>query len=242
MEKVRISIGGHDLSLKSDDPAKLHAAEDELKKKISQFGSPGLSLTDTVILSALDIADELQTAKADAANAAKSAKECSETAAVLKKQLEEYKQSGSSSKELQSKLSDAESRISRLETENNSLIAENDKVIKSEEAIKEENRELSEKNKQLESKLAQLETSWNNLKREYGRSHNKKDDVSGAGEQEIAVLKDTVATYEKTFDEYVKQKSAELAELNDELNALRKKYADLNQQMSEIVNDGQMTL
>ncbi|MCH5323629.1 MAG: cell division protein ZapA [Eubacterium sp.] len=233
MEKVKVSISGHDFNLRSDNPERLRAAESELKKKISQISeaAAGMSLTDTVILSALDIADEAESAKNDCDMYKKQSEE-------LKKQLEEYEQHGSNMKSAQEELSAAQDRIKLLETENNELIAENDKAL----ALKEENAELVEKNKALENKLAQLETSWNNLKRDYARSHNKKDDVSGANEQEIAVLKDTVNTYEKTFDEYVKQKSAEIAELNDELNALKKKYSDLNQQMSEIVNDGQMTL
>ena len=38
----------------------------------------------------------------------------------------------------------------------------------------------------------------------------------------------TVDTYEKTFDEYANQRNAEVKDLNDELSALRKKYAELS--------------
>ena len=71
--------------------------------------------------------------------------------------------------------------------------------------------------------------------------------VSKSGQDELLLaqidkLQGTVDTYEKTFDEYANQRNAEVKDLNDELSALRKKYAELSAQMNEIVNDGQMTL
>ena len=77
------------------------------------------------------------------------------------------------------------------------------------------------------------------------KDHEKSVEKSGNNQlllAQIDKLQNTVDTYEKTFDEYANKRNAEVKDLNDELSALRKKYAELSAQMNEIVNDGQMTL
>ena len=106
----------------------------------------------------------------------------------------------------------------------------NDENLKLREQIS----ELNDKNARNEEMLEKLKTDREKLAGERGQ-----DELLLA---QIDKLQGTVDTYEKTFDEYANQRNAEVKDLNDELSALRKKYADLSAQMNEIVNDGQMTL
>lgn len=105
---------------------------------------------------------------------------------------------------------------------------------------------LIEENKSLEDQLKSLQAINNRLEETIKALESKNEtmemDNTESASEEIEQLRTTVATYEKTFDEYATQKNAEVKLLNDELNALRKKYSDLSAQMNEIVNDGQLTL
>ena len=60
MEKVKISISGHDFYLKSEDPDRMYDAAENLQKKIDKLSSmaSSMSLTDIAMLAALDFADE----------------------------------------------------------------------------------------------------------------------------------------------------------------------------------------
>ena len=105
----------------------------------------------------------------------------------------------------------AENETLRVSSENaDSSSAEN-------EALKSRLAELTEKNRHTEELLEKLRTDHENL-------------VSKSGQDELLLaqidkLQGTVDTYEKTFDEYANQRNAEVKDLNDELSALRKKYA-----------------
>ncbi|MBQ2797944.1 MAG: cell division protein ZapA [Ruminiclostridium sp.] len=105
---------------------------------------------------------------------------------------------------------------------------------------------LIEKNKSLEDQLKSLQAINDRLEETIKALESKNETTemenTESASEEIEQLRTTVATYEKTFDEYATQKNAEVKALNDELNALRKKYSDLSAQMNEIVNDGQLTL
>ena len=60
MEKVKISISGHDFYLKSEDPNRMYETAENLQKRIDKLSAmaASMSLTDIVMLAALDIADE----------------------------------------------------------------------------------------------------------------------------------------------------------------------------------------
>ena len=61
MEKVKISISGHDFYLKSEDPNRMYeTAGESTGKRIDKLSAmaASMSLTDIVMLAALDIADE----------------------------------------------------------------------------------------------------------------------------------------------------------------------------------------
>lgn len=264
MEKVKVSIIGHDFNLKTDAPDRLKSAAAELQKRINRIGDATLSnmsLTDIVMLAALDIADNAEETKASADDAKRLEEELSKANRLIKDSDEaaaKLAECEKTVKELKAQNDEFSKQIDKLKSENKALsdkteelnkklsIASPENALKADkqliDGLKAEKAELAEKNKKLENKLAQLETSWNNLKKDYNRSHKIGEGSVGMDAQQIQTLKETVATYEKTFDQYVKQRNSEVAELNEELNTLRKKYDELNRQMSEIVNDGQMTL
>ena len=323
MEKVKISISGHDFYLKSEDPNRMYETAENLQKRIDKLSAmaASMSLTDIVMLAALDIADEnydnrnvvikaqqlsqeiqakslacekraeelekqLSDSDTELASLRITASEAQSELAALKEQLagaalrsendrlkeqvtaltaekdslteigaDEIEQLGTRIDELTAEntaLSEkAENADNALKNENaqlknqvDELKAENETLrVSSEnadsssaenEALKSRLAELTEKNRHTEELLEKLRTDHENL-------------VSKSGQDELLLaqidkLQGTVDTYEKTFDEYANQRNAEVKDLNDELSALRKKYAELSAQMNEIVNDGQMTL
>ena len=320
MEKVKISISGHDFYLKSEDPNRMYETAENLQKRIDKLSAmaASMSLTDIVMLAALDIADENYDNRNVVIKAQQLSQEiqakslaCEKRAEELEKQLSESDTELASlritASEAQSELSALKeqlagveaqksdmlvlkseneslkeqvtaltaekdslteigadeieqlgTRIDELTAENTALSekAENaDNALKNENAqlknqvdeLKAENEalrassenadsssaenetlksrlaELTEKNRHTEELLEKLRTDHENL-------------VSKSGQDELLLaqidkLQGTVDTYEKTFDEYANQRNAEVKDLNDELSALRKKYAELSAQI-----------
>ncbi len=135
--------------------------------------------------------------------------------------------------ELKTALSVAQDEIKTLKEQQTDIDTE------AEARLIEENKSLEEQIKSLQIINDRLEDTIKSLE---SKSEAYETENTESDSEEIEQLRTTVATYEKTFDEYATQKNAEVKALNDELNALRKKYSDLSAQMNEIVNDGQLTL
>ena len=239
MERVKLSIRGHDFNLKTDNPEKLEKVAAELQTKIKKMEEIAvtMSFTDIVMLVALEISEESY----DSVQLIKNAENTLEKAQQTEnKYLEEIKASNDKCSILSSEVAELKVSLSQSQDELNALKSQYANVDpESEVMLIEENRLLSNKVKELQDKNASLETTWQKLKSDYETSQKKNTD---AQREEIDQLRATVATYEKTFDEYATQKNGEVKALNDELNAIKKKYADLSAQMNEIVNDGQLTL
>lgn len=241
MEKVKISISGHDFYLKSENPDRMYDAAETLQKKIDKLSSmaSSMSLTDIVMLAALDFADESYDSRKIVETAQRLSQEIQAKLAAAENNAKEYeKQLNASTQEVaslknalsetQNELTDTKQQLSKVDKEN-------------EERLKAENEQLKATIDELTEKNRRIEGAWEKLKAD----HEKSVEKSGNNQlllAQIEKLQNTVNTYEKTFDEYANKRNAEVKDLNDELSALRKKYADLSEQMNEIVNDGQMTL
>ncbi len=241
MERVKISICGHDFYLKTEDPDRMYDAAEILQRKIDKLSSmaSSMSLTDIAMLAALDFADEtydsrrvvetaqklsqeIQTKLEDAEN---KTKECEKQLSESEQEIVSLKNALS---ETQSELIEAKRQLSAVD-------------IEAEQQLKKENENLKATIDELSEKNSRIESAWEKLKSDHEKSLEK----SGNNQlllAQIDKLQNTVDTYEKTFDEYANKRNAEVKDLNDELSALRKKYAELSAQMNEIVNDGQMTL
>ncbi len=239
MERVKLSISGRELSLKSDDPQRLHAVAIELQKKIEKLKSvaSAMSFTDIVLLVALNYADESYDIE-------KKLEDAEKQAAALKTEAlrasDKAIQTQAEKDIIVAKYNELEEAVAGYETQLKELQDRLSSVNSvAEEKYIEEKEQYIKRISELEAKNAGLEATWTKLKSDYENSQSKRNDNQ---REEITQLKATVATYEKTFDEYAKQKNAEVKALNDELNTIKKKYADLSAQMNEIVSDGQMTL
>lgn len=241
MEKVKISICGHDFYLKSEDPGRMYDAAETLQKKIDKLSAmaSSMSLTDIAMLAALDFADETYDTRKIVETAQRLSQEIQTKLADAESKAEEYqKQLNASSQEvasLKNALNETRTELSEVKRQLSAVDPEAEERLRTENgALKSALDELSEKNRRIED-------AWEKLKSD----HEKSIEKSGNNQMllaQIDKLQNTVETYEKTFDEYANKRNAEVKELNDELSALRKKYADLSAQMNEIVNDGQMTL
>lgn len=240
MEKVKLSICGHDFSLKSEDPAKLEKVAADLSARIKKVKDMGvtMSFTDIVMLVALDIA---QTNYDNAQIIDNSEETADKIKEIEEKAAEEVKNAQDKASELEIQLAELKVSLSQSQDELRALKAQYATVDPDAEVrLIEENRALSNEIKTLKENNAELEENIGQLKAECERKASEENTETDS--EEIEQLRSTVATYEKTFDEYATQKNAETKALNDELNALRKKYAELSAQMNEIVNDGQLTL
>lgn len=241
MERIKISICGRDFNLKSDNPDRLYSVAEIVQKKIDKMNSmaSSMSLTDVVMLTALDFADENYDTRTAIENAMKAANDiklkCSESEA---KAVDLEKQMSDASSELAAlkvSLSEAQSELCAVKEKLSDYNPDNEK------RLSEENETLKNQIAELENKNSRMETAWNTLKSDFDKTQSKnKEDTAQL--EELEELRNTVATYEKAFDEYAAQRNSEVKELNEELTVLKKKYADLSNQMNEIVNDGQMTL
>lgn len=241
MEKVKISICGHDFYLKSEDPDRMYAAAEILQKKMDKLSSmaSSMSLTDIAMLAALDFADETYDSRKIVETAQRLSQEIQAKLSDADNKTKEFeKQLSASSQEvasLKNALSETQAELSEAKRKLSAVDTEAEQRLKNEnETLKATVNELSEKNRLIED-------AWEKLKSD----HEKSVEKSGNNQlllAQIDKLQNTVDTYEKTFDEYANKRNAEVKDLNDELSALRKKYAELSAQMNEIVNDGQMTL
>ncbi len=317
MERVKLSIRGHDFALKTDNPEKLEKVAAELQSKIKKMEEMAVSMsfTDVVMLVALEISEENYDSSRLVKEAEETVKKTQEIEnkayedikvvndknTALESEIAELKSSLTQAREelgalnakyqnvdpeaevklieenrvLSNKIKDAEAEIQKIQASESHAIEElvnaddKNKALESEitelksslsqaqdelTALKsqyenasskadaeltEENAALIDKIKDLQKKNADLEESLAKLNADYEISQKKNQNFQN---EEMDKLRTTVATYEKTFDEYATQRNGEVKALNDELNALRKKYADLSAQMNEIVNDGQLTL
>ena len=239
MERVRLSICGHDFSLKSDNPEKLEKVAAELQTKIKKMGDIAvtMSFTDIVMLVALDVLEESY----DCVKLVKGAEKALQDAKALeKKALNEIKDATDKKEALLSEVAELKVSLAQSQDELIALRSQYENIDPEAEAkLIEENALLSEKVKELQGKNESLEATWDKLKFDYDKNQKKNSDSQ---KEEIDQLRTTVATYEKTFDEYATQRNNEVKALNEELNALRKKYSELSDQMNAIVNDGQLTL
>lgn len=239
MEKVKISVSGRDYNLKSEDPKRLRAVASELDKRISKAKSAmgSLSLTDVVILTALDYADSSYDTKNAVEKALAVGNELKEKLEAVTKEKEaiqnQLNNSISEIAQLKVTLSEKESELSGIKQQ----IAKID--LEENEALKQENADLKERLEVIKEKTASMEQAWSRLKEDFQKSQDKN---ANKQIQEIEQLKSTVATYEKAFDEYAEQKTAEINGLNEEIIILKKKNADLTARLDEITVGGQMTL
>lgn len=241
MEKVKISISGHDFYLKSENPDRMYDAAETLQKKIDKLSSmaSSMSLTDIVMLAALDFADESYDSRKIVETAQRLSQEIQAKLAAAENNAKEYeKQLNASTQEVAS-LKNALSKTQNELTDTKQQLSKVD--IENEERLKAENEQLKATIDELTEKNRRIEGAWEKLKADHEKSVEKNGNNQLLLAQ-IEKLQNTVNTYEKTFDEYANKRNAEVKDLNDELSALRKKYADLSEQMNEIVNDGQMTL
>ena len=241
MERVKISICGHDFYLKTEEPNRMYDAAETLQKKIDKLSSmaSSMSLTDIAMLAALDFADETYDSRKIVETAQRLSQEIQAKLSDADNKTKEFeKQLSVSSQEvasLKNALSETQAELSEAKRQLSAVDTEAEQRLKNEnETLKATVNELSEKNRLIED-------AWEKLKSD----HEKSVEKSGNNQlllAQIDKLQNTVDTYEKTFDEYANKRNAEVKDLNDELSALRKKYAELSAQMNEIVNDGQMTL
>ncbi len=239
MEKVKLSICGREFSLKTENPEKLEKVAADLSAKIKKVKDMGvtMSFTDIVMLVALDISET----NFDNAQIIERSKESSDKVqAIEEKAAKEVKTAQEKISLLDSEIAELKVSLSQSQDELKALKAQYENIDpEAEVKLIEENRKLSNKVKELQDKNESLEQTWEKLKSDYERVQKKNLESQ---KDEIEQLRTTVATYEKTFDEYATQRNAEVKSLNDELNVLRKKYSELSSQMNEIVNDGQLTL
>lgn len=239
MEKIKISISGRDFNLKSEDPKRLRTVAAELDKKIDKTKSAmtSLSLTDAIILTALDYADSSYDTKNAVERALAAGNELKEKLEAVTKEKEaiqnQLNSSISETAQLKISLSEAQNELSGIKQQ----IAKID--FTENETLKQENADLKERLEAVKEKTASMEQAWSRLKEDFQKSQDKS---ANKQKQEIEQLKNTVATYEKAFDEYAEQKKAEVNALNEEIIALRKKNVDLTSRLNEITIDGQMTL
>ena len=240
MEKVKLSICGHDFSLKTENPAKLEMVAADLSARIKKVKEMGvtMSFTDIVMLVALDIAE---TNFNNAQIIGKAEDDANKVKEIEDKASEEAKKAKEEISKLEAELAELKVSLSQSQDELRALKAQYAAVDPDAEVkLIEENRVLSNEVKTLSDKNKELGEELERIKSEYKNTLDNTD--TQISSEEVEQLRTTVATYEKTFDEYATQRNAEVKALNEELNVLRRKYADLSTQMNEIVNDGQLTL
>ena len=153
MERVKLSIRGHDFALKTDNPEKLEKVAAELQTKIKKMEEMAvtMSFTDIVMLVALEISEE----NYDSLKLVKEAEEAiQKTQAVENKALEEIKTANDRNSVLESEIAELKASLSQKQDELNALKAEYANVDpETEIKLIEENRILSNKIKEAEAEM-----------------------------------------------------------------------------------------
>ena len=158
MEKVKISISGHDFYLKSEDPDRMYDAAENLQKKIDKLSSmaSSMSLTDIAMLAALDFADENYDSRKIVVKAQQLSQEIQAKSAANEKRASELAEKLSASEaelaalkinvsESQSELSALKEQLSNINTEKSGeLETENAKLNEQIKVLKAEKEMISE--------------------------------------------------------------------------------------------------
>lgn len=261
MERVKISICGRDFNLRVENPERFKQIAKELQEDINRMQSniETMSITDVITLTALDIAEGADKIKSTFNENMKKLAEVTvelnftkENLAAVNREKDVLTKDISvinmECKELKQKiieLSDELKTTATLDTEKENsneislLKAEKDSLETQLFESMEENEKLLVKIKELEQEKEQYIAQKAQLEAEQIKIADEQESVNS---EETEQLKNTISVYEQSFLEYQTERNKEVEELNEEIHQLKKKCADLNNQLNEILDDGQMTL
>ncbi len=200
MERVKLSIRGHDFALKTDNPEKLEKVAAELQSKIKKMEEMAVSMsfTDVVMLVALEISEE----NYDFSELIKDAKESvQKTQAIEYKAQEDIKSLTDKNTVLESENAELKASLSQTKDELGAIKTKYQNIDpEAEIKLIEENRALSNKIKEVEADIQKAQASECKAIEDLANA----DDKNKTLESEIAELK---VSFSQTQDELTALKS-----------------------------------
>ena len=241
MEKVKISISGHDFYLKSEDPNRMYETAENLQKRIDKLRAmaASMSLTKNVMLAALDIADENYDNRNVVIKAQQLSQEiqakslaCEKRAEELEKQLSDSDTELASlritASEAQSELAALKEQLAGAEAQKSDLLAlrsENDRLKEQVTALTAEKDSLTEIGA---DEIEQLGTRIDELTAENTALSEKAENADNALKNENAQLKNQVDEL-KAENETLRASNENADSSSAENEALKSRLAELTE-------------